>query len=418
MAISCTDIPRLPGLGSIRFRAGFQGGNRVVRWPYVAENDSIAPWVSGGELVFVTGVNRHRSEQNLKQLIREGAEQQVAGMVILTGPEFIREIPAGVIELANSLSFPLFEQPYELKMVIVTEIISNAIVQDNLMGQSVKLFLSKLINGFAETPELIHLRASQLGLSDSRPYSVMAIRLAQLSRGNDNQLQPQQLLQQRNLLEQQLGDLLKRRAIDWPVLVHQEDLLAIWPSDGETSGSLADELEQALQRLQLQHPDIALYAGVSDLQGELSQLGDAAEQARQALQFAIQHQHQRLFFYEQLGIARLFAAIPQRNMLADFCQQQLGELCFARDSNALMLKETLTQYLNLFGNQQQTAELLGVHRNTLSHRLKRIEALTSHSLKDPYTRLNLQNALLIEQILFQRHNINNPLPASSENPPL
>lgn len=60
MAITCADIPRLPGLEAIRFRAGLQGGNRPVRWPYVAENDSIAPWVRGGELVFVTGINLHR----------------------------------------------------------------------------------------------------------------------------------------------------------------------------------------------------------------------------------------------------------------------------------------------------------------------------------------------------------------------
>ena len=43
MSISCVDIPRLPGLESIRFRAGLSGGQRIVRWPYVAENDSIHP---------------------------------------------------------------------------------------------------------------------------------------------------------------------------------------------------------------------------------------------------------------------------------------------------------------------------------------------------------------------------------------
>ena len=48
MSITCADIPRLPGLESIIFKAGLTGGQRIVRWPYVAENDSISPWVSGG----------------------------------------------------------------------------------------------------------------------------------------------------------------------------------------------------------------------------------------------------------------------------------------------------------------------------------------------------------------------------------
>jgi len=375
----------------------------------VAENDTIASWVRGGELVFVTGINHRRNEQNLKRLVREGVEQEAAGLVILTGPEYIREIPDSVLELANALNFPLLEQPYELKMVLVTEVISNAIVQDNLLGQSVKLFLNRLINGFADAPELIHLRASELGLKDNRAYSVVAVRLAGFHQRllSDNPDQHWRLIHQRNRLEQLLSDLLKRRGIEWPVLVHEQDLLAIWPSDSEHSGDLSEDLQQALQWLQTALPELDLYTGVSDLQPGLSRLSAAVEQARQTVQFAVQHRHQRLFFYEQLGIARLFAAIPQRNLLAQFCQQQLGRLCFARDATALTLKETLNHYLNHFGNQQQSAAVLGVHRNTLRHRLKRIEQLTGHRLQDPFTRLNLQNALLIEQILFQHHNIDN-----------
>ncbi|WP_432696686.1 PucR family transcriptional regulator [Marinobacterium sp. YM272] len=417
MTISCADIPRLPGLEEIRFRAGLQGGNRPVRWPYVAENDCIAPWVRGGELVFVTGINRPRSEANLKQLVHEAVEHQVAGLVILTGPEFIREIPAGVLELANTLNFPILEQPYSLKMVVVTEVISNAIVQDNLIGQSTKLFLTRLINGFADAPELIHLRAAELGLNDNRPYAVVSVRISGFHQRllSEDRDQHWQLIHQRNQLEQQFGELLKRRGIDWPVLVLEQDLIAIWPAEKDHASALADEIDSALNQLQNRMPELQLYAGASDLQPGLSQLSSAVEQSRQAVQFAVQHGGQRLFFYDQLGIARLFAAIPQRNLLAQFCQQQLGSLCFARDDQSLMLKETLTQYLNLFGNQQQTAESLGIHRNTLRHRLKRIEQLIGHRLGDAFVRLNLQNALLIEQILFQHHNIDSQLPTAGDH---
>lgn len=412
MAITCADIPRLPGLEAIRFRAGLQGGNRPVRWPYVAENDTIAPWVRGGELVFITGINQRRSETNLMQLIREAVAHQVAGLVILTGAEFIREIPPRVLELANTLNFPILEQPYSLKMVLVTEVISNAIVQDNLIGQSIRLFLTRLINGFADAPELIHLRAAELGLNDNRPYAVVSVRLPDFHQRllSEDRDQHWQLLHQRNALEQQLGELLKRRGIDWPVLVLERDLIAIWPSDSNNASDLSEELNAALEQLQNHLPEGRLHAGVSDLQPGLSQLSTAVEQSRQAVQFAAQHGGQRLFFYDQLGIARLFAAIPQRNLLAQFCQQQLGALCFARDDPSLLLKATLTQYLNLFGNQQQTAEALGIHRNTLRYRLKRIEQLIGHRLTDAFVRLNLQNALLIEQILFQHHNIASQLP--------
>ncbi|MDE8602736.1 PucR family transcriptional regulator ligand-binding domain-containing protein [Marinomonas sp. RSW2] len=402
MSICCADIPRLPGLESITFRAGLTGGQRIVRWPYVAENDSIQAWVSGGELVFITGINHCRTEQNLCLLVQEAVNSNVAGMVILTGPEFIQYIPNSVLELANQHQLPVLEQPYSLKMVLVTEVISNAIVQDNLLGKSVKLFLTKLINGFDQAPELIHLRAGDLGISDTNPFATFAVRISHLDQSTDDS--NHQLLHLHHELEQHLGSILKRRDIDWPVLTYEKDLLAIWPVTEDTT-ELYDELEQVLNLLQKQFPLLVLCIGVSERKTGLDKLADATEQARQALQFAVKHQHQRIFFYEQLGIARLYAAIPNRGLLSDFCKQHLGELCFARDASTLEMKSTLNHYFNHFGHQQQTADAMGVHRNTLSYRLNRIEQRLGYSLQDSFLRLNLQNALLIEQILFHHHDI-------------
>ena len=56
-----------------------------MRWPYVAENEGIAEWVMGGELVFVTGINHPRGEANLLSLVEDGDAVGIAGMVILTG---------------------------------------------------------------------------------------------------------------------------------------------------------------------------------------------------------------------------------------------------------------------------------------------------------------------------------------------
>jgi sugar diacid utilization regulator len=275
-------------------------------------------------------------------------------------------------------------------------------VQDNLLGKSVKLFLTKLINGFDQAPELIHLRAGDLGISDTNSFATFALRISHLDQSTDDS--NHQLLHLHHELEQHLGSILKRRDIDWPVLTYEKDLLAIWPVSEDTT-ELYDELEQVLNLLQKQFPLLVLCIGVSERKTGLDKLADATEQARQALQFAVKHQHQRIFFYEQLGIARLYAAIPNRGLLSDFCKQHLGELCFARDTSTLEMKSTLNHYFNHFGHQQQTADAMGIHRNTLSYRLNRIEQRLGYSLQDSFLRLNLQNALLIEQILFHHHDI-------------
>ena len=148
---------------------------------------------------------------------------------------------------------------------------------------------------------------------------------------------------------------------------------------------------------------------MSECQSGLYKLAEATEQARQALRFSVKHQKKRIFFYEQLGIARLYASIPNRGLLADFCKQHLADLCFARDAATLEMKSTLQHYFNHFAHLQQTADSMGLHRNTLSYRLNKIEKRLGYSLQDPFLRLNLQNALLIEQVLFHHHNIEEKL---------
>ncbi|RBW51431.1 PucR family transcriptional regulator [Marinobacter sp. F3R11] len=128
MALRCRDIPELAGLESIRLRAGHCGGDNEVRWPYLAENRSFRPWVKGGELVFVTGIGRQRNPDNLAECLYEGKGCGISGLVVLTGDAYIGQLPRVLNQLADELALPLFEQPYSLPMVEVTEIISRAVV--------------------------------------------------------------------------------------------------------------------------------------------------------------------------------------------------------------------------------------------------------------------------------------------------
>ncbi|MFA1544856.1 PucR family transcriptional regulator [Actinomadura chokoriensis] len=59
------------------------------------------------------------------------------------------------------------------------------------------------------------------------------------------------------------------------------------------------------------------------------------------------------------------------------------------------LTETARTYLDLAGNVQQTAKALNIHRQTLYHRLRRIEELTALTLTDGQDRLTLHLALTI-----------------------
>ncbi|MBF3542261.1 PucR family transcriptional regulator ligand-binding domain-containing protein, partial [Burkholderia pseudomallei] len=178
MSLTISEILQLPGLEELQLRAGERSVQRPVRWYYVAENEGIADWVMGGELVFVTGINHPRDEANLLQLIREGAKSRIAGMVILTGEAFIRRIPDSVVALAEQLEIVLIEQPYLLKMVIVTQLIGTALARHENTLRSQRDIVNQLLTGDYPSIDIAAHRARNLQLALDRPRRVVALRLA------------------------------------------------------------------------------------------------------------------------------------------------------------------------------------------------------------------------------------------------
>ncbi|MGI8474897.1 MAG: PucR family transcriptional regulator, partial [Thermomicrobiales bacterium] len=82
--------------------------------------------------------------------------------------------------------------------------------------------------------------------------------------------------------------------------------------------------------------------------------------------------------------------------LARFAADALGELP-ARDRRGT-LRHTLLTYLQTGGSHVDAAARLGIHRNTLSYRLKQIAALTGREPTDPATQLVSHLALLASSL--------------------
>lgn len=100
----------------------------------------------------------------------------------------------------------------------------------------------------------------------------------------------------------------------------------------------------------------------------------------------------RFDMLSDLGAYRLLYRLWGSNDLATFTTDALGELV-TRDRRGT-LRRTLLAYLDAGGSHVDAAARLGIHRNTLSYRLKQIAALTRCEPTDPSTHLVLHLALL------------------------
>lgn len=393
MSLSVEEILRLPGLESLALRAGARNLHRSVRWSYVAENVGIADWVMGGELVFVTGINHSRDEANLLQLVREGVASGIAGIVILTGDEFIRRIPESVVLLAEAEGLPLIEQPYALKMVIVTHLIGTALVQMTQVKTSRRDILGQLLSGDFPSLEIVRRRAQHLDLPLEVPRRLVALRLS----GVDTlfqQHEPEEAERALQLTRQRLLDHLENwqheRPERLPVVI-QGDLFVLLLTDAERTElhALAAELQQVLAPLRA-------YLGLSARAESCAEYPRALLEARQALDVAEGMQAPGGFCdYRELGVLRLLRAIPDRAVVEQFMKDTLGPLNDAGRKQPHLLIETLDALVQENGNALKAAQRLGIHRNTLNQRIARIEALSGQSLDDAQFRLNTSVALLI-----------------------
>ncbi|WP_348737703.1 PucR family transcriptional regulator [Pseudomonas rhodesiae] len=396
MSLTVADVLALPGLESLILRAGQTGLDNPVRWPYVAENSGIAEWVLGGELVFVTGINHPRDEANLLQLLEEACQRQVAGLVVLTGPTYIQAIPPRVLDAAAAAGMPLIEQPYSLKMVLVTQAIGSALIQSEQLGRSRHDVLERLLAGDYQSLDILLHRAAQLGMPLTGHWQVVQLQLegseALFAQGDAAQVEA-------HLTRQH--DAIGRRLRQWsptvPILGRAGQWTLLLPApDAVAALANRNQLAQWLSPLNLRLAPLKLFIGLSAAAHPAARLAQAQDEARQALAAARRFRERAgLCVYDELGVLKLLSGVRDRALLDQFLKERLGPLLRHDLQHGPSLMPTLEAWFHENGNLMAAAQRLAVHRNTLTHRIQRIEALCGLTLDNAYDRLDIGIALMI-----------------------
>jgi PucR family transcriptional regulator, purine catabolism regulatory protein len=103
----------------IRLVAGEAGLDRPVRWVHISELADPTPWLSGGELLLTTGMNLAEPEEQ-REFVERLAGHDLAGLGLGVGFAHA-ETPEALRAAAAELGFPLFEVPYEVPFIALTE---------------------------------------------------------------------------------------------------------------------------------------------------------------------------------------------------------------------------------------------------------------------------------------------------------
>src|SRR5271155_38164 len=99
--------------------AGAEAADCPVRWVHSTELPDPTPWLKGGELLLSTGLQLTGPKVQ-RALIERLADHDIAGMGFGTGFAHKR-LPPALVTAARRRGFPLFEVPYELPFIAITE---------------------------------------------------------------------------------------------------------------------------------------------------------------------------------------------------------------------------------------------------------------------------------------------------------
>ena len=144
---------------------------------------------------------------------------------------------------------------------------------------------------------------------------------------------------------------------------------------------------------------IAFSAGVSRVADNLGALPEAYRQAQRAVEIGRRvHGGGSVTRFDQLGLHRLLALVPDGAELTSFAADVLGPLA-ERTPEAADLRETLQVLLDTNFNVAEAARLQFFHYNTMRYRVGKLQRILGPVATDPHLRLDVAVALRALEIV-------------------
>ncbi len=126
--ITVQDILEIPEL-NLRLLAGHKSTSNPVRWVHITEVPDPTKWLKGGELLLTTGYSFVGDEEQQVAQIKRLIDHNISGLGFGTGFSFDK-VPPAIVAVAEEYGFPLFEVPYHVPFLAITEAVASKIVNE------------------------------------------------------------------------------------------------------------------------------------------------------------------------------------------------------------------------------------------------------------------------------------------------
>jgi purine catabolism regulator len=351
---------------------GEEHAQATVRWVHSTELLDPTPWLRGGELLLTTGLQLMGAKPQ-REFVERLVEREIAGLGFGTG--FVhKKVPAAILNTARRRGFPLFEVPYELPFIAVTERVFSQLLneryellQRNMAGD----VLAEALTGRLY-PDELQARLRPFGIGESAAVLAFALR-------------------EPGTAASTLEAILERAGAHSLVALRNGLLCAVVDGNGES----ADPVELARRvrgELSARFGEVRAAASRPAPTHNLRRSFHEARCALEAVRLSNGNAPE-VASYKDLGAFQLLLSLQDDDALASYCQSVLGPVENDEGEYGDELLRSLDVFIEQNGHWERAAQVLYCHRHTLRYRIKRVEALTGRDFSHARDRIEFWLAL-------------------------
>ncbi len=356
--------------------SGHESANTHVRWVHSTELPDPTPWLRGGELLLTTGLQLEGAKTQ-RELVAHLAEHEIAGLGFGTGFAHKR-LPTALADEARKREFPLFEVPYELPFIAITERVFAQLLDERyemLQRGMAGDVLAEALTGRLY-PEELQVRLRPFGIGERAAVLAFA---------------PPDPAVAAPLVERWLAreDLALAGSL---VAIRSGLLCAVVDGGGELDPIALARRVRAELTARIGAEVRASASRVAPTQS-LRVSFHEARCALEAMRLQNGNGAEVVASYADLGAFQLLLSLQDDDALLTYCRGVLGPVEAGEGEYGDELLRSLDVFIEHNGHWEKAANALYCHRHTLRYRIRRVEQLTGRDFSTARDRIEFWLAL-------------------------
>ena len=369
-------VESLIGELGLELATGHEAANTHVRWIHSTELPDPTPWLKGGEVLLTTGLQLDGPKAQ-REFLERIAGHDIAALGFGTGFSH-RRLPTALVTAAGKRGFPLFEVPYELPFIAITErafahLLDERyeLLQRNMVGD----VLAEALSGHLY-PEDLEARLRPFGIGER--LAVLAFSVGDASAAA--------AAVERMLSSERVGNLVAIRG----------GLVCAVLDAGEGAGPESRDPVALAARIRAELvPRFGEVRAAASRPASTHSLRMSFHEARCSLE-AVRLRNgsaPEVATYEDLGAFQLLLSLQDEEALSSYCRSVLGPIEQGEGEYGDELVRSLDVFIEHNGHWEKAAGALYCHRHTLRYRIRRIEQLTGRDFSNARDRIEFWLAL-------------------------